>query len=470
MKRTIITIIIIALVGAAAYFGYQRFQQMQAAASSNFQTAVVTRGDLTASVGATGTVRSNQTAVLNWLTTGRVGGVSVRLGDMVQPGQLLAELDEKSLPQSVILAQADLVNARRALEQLQNSEVARAQANQALILARKELKDALSRRESKDYARASQATVDELRANYVLAQDAVTQAETIYDRFDDLPEDDPNRATAFSQLAAARRNRDRALANLNYVLGRPDEQEIDEAEARVELAQASLKDAEREWDRLRSGPDPEDIAAAQARITALEATLEQVRLEAPIAGTVTEIRMNPGDQAAPGTPAVRIDDLSRLLVDVQITEVDINRIRPGQPASLSFDAILDRQYSGKVIEVAPVGNVVGGVVNFNVTIELDNANGEVRPGMTAAVNIITDLVENALVVPNRAVRLRDGQRVVYLLRDGQPVLTPITLGRTADTVSEVIDGDLREGDVLVLNPPTQLFQPGGGPPGRFGGN
>jgi HlyD family secretion protein len=471
MKRTIITLLIIAALAALGFFGYQWFQQRQAAANTNFQTAEVIRGDLTASVGATGTVRSNQTALLNWQLTGKVGEVNVSLGDLVQSGDILAALDEKSLPQAVILARADLVTARRTLENLQNSDVARAQANQALVLARKELDAALEQRESKNFGRASTATIDQLRADLVLAEDAVTKAEAFYDRFDGLNEDDPNRAAAFSQLAVARRNRDRALANLNYALGKPNDQEISEADARIELAQARVKDAEREWDRLREGPDPDDIAAAQARITALEATLDQVRLEAPFAGTVTSVQVNPGDQAAPGSPIFRIDDLSRLLVDVQVTEVDINRINVGQPATMSFDAILDEEFSGKVIEVAQVGNVVQGLVNFNVTIQLDDTGGKVRPGMTAAVNIVTDLVENALIVPNRAVRLREGERVVFLLVDNQPVMTPITLGRTADTVSEVVGGEIKEGDVLVLNPPQQSFQPGGGPPpGVRGGN
>jgi HlyD family secretion protein len=384
------------------------------------------------------------------------------VGDTVEAGQELATLDEKSLPQNLILAKADLVTARRNLDQLLNSEVAKAQANQALVTARKELEDALLRRESKDYARASAPTVDEARANYVLAEDAVSEATEVYDQFDGLSEDNPTRAAAFSALANARKNRDRALANLNYLLGRPDDQEVSEADALVMLAEANLKDAEREWDRLRNGPDPDDVAAAEARILALEAALEQLRLTAPFTGTVTEVLTNPGDQAVPATPVFRIDDLSRLLVDVQITEVDINQIRAGQPASMSFDAILDKEFMGRVIEVAQVGTSVQGLVNFNVTIELENPTGEVRPGMTAAVNIITDLIENVLIVPNRAVRLREGERVVFVLREGEAVMTPITLGKTADVVSEVVAGELQEGDLLVLNPPAAPFQPGSG--------
>lgn len=464
MKRVLIIIGVLAVLGVGGYFGWQRIQQVQASAASSFQTVVLSRGDLTASVGATGTVRSNQSTVLAWQLTGKVDQVRVAVGDTVQAGDELANLQENTLPQSVILARADLVTAQRNLDQLMNSDVARAKASQALVAAQKELDDAKEKRESKNYARALPSTVDEARANLIVAQNAVDRATELYDKVDDRDQDDPVRAEAFAQLARARREYDRQLANLNWLLGRPDNQEVSEADARVLVAEAALKDAQREWDRLKDGPDPDDIAAAKARIAAIEATLDQITLEAPFSGTITDVGYKPGDQTSAQTPAFRIDDLSRLLVDVQITEVDINRIRPGQPAMMTFDAIMDQEYSGKVIEVARVGIPVQGVVNFDVTIELNNAGGDVRPGMTAAVNIITDLVEDTLLVQNRAVRLRDGKHVVYVLRDGVPQMTSIELGLTSDLYSQVIGGEVKEGDVLVLNPPAN-FQPFTGPPG-----
>jgi HlyD family secretion protein len=465
MKRAIIIILIVASLVILGYFGYQRYIGVRANAASNFQTVTLTRGDLTASVGATGTVRSNHTSILAWQLSAKVEEITVAVGDTVAVGQELAKLEEKSLPQAVILARADLVTARRNLEQLQISDVASAKANQALVAAHKELEDALKKRESKNYSRALPATVDEARANVIIAEDAVSNAEKLYDRMNDRSQDDPIRAEAFAQLAKARKNYDTQVANLNWLLGRPDDQEVSEADARVLLAQANLDDAQREWDRLKSGADPEDISAAQARITGLEATLEQIKMEAPFAGTITEVNAKVGDQTAPGTQAFRIDDLSRLLVDVQITEVDINRIRVGQPVTMTFDAVLEKEYSGQVTDVARVGTPAQGVVNFTVTVEISNADAAVRPGMTAGVNIITDLVENALLMPNRAVRLREGQRIVYVLRNGAPVATKIELGLTSDTQSEMIGGDVKEGEQLILNPPVQ-FQPGGGGPGR----
>ncbi len=239
--------------------------------------------------------------------------------------------------------------------------------------------------------------------------------------------------------------------------------EVAEADANVALAEARLKDAQREWERLKNGPDPRDIQAAQARIAALEATLKLARLEAPFTGVITEVRSKVGDQVAPGTVSFRLDDLSRLLVEVQVPEVDINRIQVGQSAKLTFDAIPGKEYSAKVVEVGRVGTLVSGVVNFNVTLELNNADEQVKPGMTAAVTILVQQLEDVLLVPNRAVRLREGQRVVYVLRNGLPTPVPIRLGATSETYSQVLEGDLREGDLVILNPPaTTTF--GGQPP------
>jgi len=157
-----------------------------------------------------------------------------------------------------------------------------------------------------------------------------------------------------------------------------------------------------------------------------------------------------------------LDDLTSLFVDVEVSEVDINSVSVGQGATLSFDAILNRTYHGEVVEVAKAGNNVGGVVNFTVTVELTDADELVKPGMTAAVNITVQEILDAVLIPNRAVRLVDGQRFVYLLVGGQPVKTQINLSASSDTMSVLTSGEVAEGDLIILNPPSE----GGGP---FGG-
>jgi HlyD family secretion protein len=225
-----------------------------------------------------------------------------------------------------------------------------------------------------------------------------------------------------------------------------------------------LDDANREYERVKDGPDPDDVTAAEARVAAAQATAGQAWIEAPFDGTITAVEVQPGDQVSPGTVAFQLADLSRLMVDVDISEVDINRVQPGQPVELTFDAILDRTYQGEVTEVELVGAEAQGVVTFMVTVALRDPDELVRPGLTAGVNLVVDQIEDALLVPNRAVRVVDGVRVVYVLRDGKVEAVPIVLGTSSETSSQVLEGALAVGDQIVLNPPIVL-DPSSGPPG-----
>ncbi len=463
-RKTIIIIVSVVIVLAVAAFFVANQAQKSNAANAAFETVTLERGELIAYVGATGTVRANQTAQLTWQTSGRIENIYVELGEEVQASQVLADLAQSSLPQSVILSQAELFSAKKALEMLQDSDSARAAAQLTLAQAQIAYNNAVEDRESYDYRRASENTLDGLRANYILAQDAVERAEELYGWVEDSAEDEPNRAMALSQLSQARKNRDRALANLNYAMSKPDPEDVERADAQVDVALAQLEDAKREVERLKGGVDPEEIAAAEARVAAIEATLSYKQLEAPFAGTVTQINAKVGDQVAPGTLSFRVDDSSRLLVDINVPEVDINQVEVDQPVKMSFDAILGDDFSGKVIEVARVGTVSPNGVDFRVTVEIDREVCEtcdIRPGMTAAVNIVVEKLANVLLVPNRAVRFEEGSRVIYVLgKSGMPEAMKIEIGGTSDAYSEVLSGDVQEGDVVVLNPPRTFSPPG----------
>ena len=417
MKKRIIIVLIIAAIIVGGYFGLQELNRRRDAQTvANFQTETVKKGNLTAIVGATGTVRSNQTAILSWQTSGQIGDITVELDDQVKADQILATLDKASLSQNLILAEADLVTAKRNLENLKDSQLAQAQAQSALANAQDALDTAKTRRESKNYARASDAVYQETYANYIVAKDYANQWEQRYDKVDNLSEDNPIRANALAEWAAAKHKLDTAEANLRYIKSRPDPVEIAIADANLSVAQAKYDDALREWNRLKDGPDPDDIIAAQARIDSIQAAIDSSKLKTPFAGTVTQVQSKVGDQVAPGTVSFRIDDLSHRLVDVQIPEVDISRVKVGLPARITFDSISNQDYNGVVNEVARVGTSSAGVVSFNVTIELSDADENVLPGMTAAVNIVVSEIQNVLIIPNRAVRIKDGERVVYVLK------------------------------------------------------
>ncbi len=464
MKRWI-TIIIAVVVLVGGFFGYQAYRQSRIQSSlGELQTVEAGTGPLTATVGATGTVRANQSTILTFETSGTVETVTVALGDFVQDGEILATLEQTSLPAQVVLAQADLVSAKRALEDLLNSDAARASAQKALAEAQDALKDAeYIRTVRQEGNRASEETLDSARANLILAQSEVDLAKARYDSLSGLPENNAGRALALSKLADARKRRDAAQRNLNWYTGHPTAVEQAMLDADVAFAEARLADAEREWARLKDGPDSNDVAAAEARIAAAESTLAQSYIKAPFSGTITAVEVMPGDQVGPGTLAFRLEDLSRMLIDVDISEVDINQVTLGQPVTLNFDAVLEEPYQGQVVEIGLSGDVVQGVVNFTVVVEVIETDESIKPGMTAAANIVVDQIDNVLLVPNRAVRVREGERVVYVIRDDSYQPVPIKLGVSSDLYSQVVEGELSEGDLIVLNPPA-IFESTGGPP------
>jgi HlyD family secretion protein len=145
--------------------------------------------------------------------------------------------------------------------------------------------------------------------------------------------------------------------------------------------------------------------------------------------------------------------------------VDINTVKVGQSVTVILDAAANKTFHGQVEEVSQAGNVTSGAVNFTVTARLTDADQDVKPGMTAAVNIVVRQVRDQLLVPNRAVRLVDGERVVYILTNGKPEQIKIVLGASSDTVSVLTSGDLKEGDLIILDPPSSSGGPFGGRPG-----
>lgn len=430
------------------------------AAASDLQTTEVVMGSLTAQVGATGSVHANQSATLTFQTTGTVAEVEVAAGGTVAKGAVLATLERTSLGANVILAQADLVAAERALEDLLTSATAKAQAELAMANAEKALKDTEYRwRVQQQGNRASPETIRDAKAKLVLAEDDVDRYQAIYDS----SSGESGKALAQVNLTAALQRRDSALRNLNWYLGKPSENDQAILDAQLALAKAQFEDAQRAWERVKDGPNPDDVAAAQARVDAARASVELGLITAPFQGTVTFVEVKPGDIVTPGSRAFGLADLTRLFVDVDVPEVDIDRIQVGQDVSLTFDAVPSNAYAGVVTDVGRVGTSVQGVVNFGVEVEVLDPDASIKPGMTAAVNITVSQIDNVLLVPNRAVRVQDGKRVVFVMRDGVPTTVEITLGASSDTDSEVVGGELKAGDVVVLNPPLIFSQ--NGPPG-----
>ena len=550
-KKFFIIIAVVLVLFVGVFIAVAAIGQRQASAlMESIETVTVERGPLVSFIEADGVVRSEQSAILVWEISGEVSQVLAEVGDQVTADQLLAELDQNSLPAAIILAQVDLISAQQALDDLLNSQLQGAQAQKAVEDAQQASEDAFNPAMTQAQAQANIAnaqrdleraqrhydilmtpvsawSLGQIYANILLTEEAIADleedvaevekklnqavlspfesrdlykqmyadlqiqlAETqkrydiLLERYTELqaPPDPLDVATAETALTAAQAQLADALRQWERVKDGP-------TQADIAVLEANLADAQREWERLKDGPTPEDIASAQARVIAAQALLKTSRLTAPFDGVITAVNIQAGDQVNPGTIAFRLDDVSRLMVDLQVSEIDVNSVAIGQEVILTYDAVLAREYHGQVVEISPVGIESGSVVSFAVTVELTDADAAVRPGMTASVEIEIGRIENALLVPNQAIRGLEGQRVVYMfgdriplgdqgtplegrpniplsglletLRGGSPpgriLPIPIIVGVSSDNYSEVIGGDLAEGDEILLNPITEIL-------------
>ncbi len=454
-------VLIFLLVVVIAVSAYVFMQKRSRDTVSQFQIVKIERGNLVATIGATGTVRAKQSAVLVWQVAGSVDTVNVKVGDNVPVDFVMAFLKKTSLPQSIILAEADLANAQTTLDNLLNSNAALAKAEQDLANAKQAVEDAQKNVTKLDYRRYSDDMLKQAKNELILANRNVSRAEDYFKLFKDRSKGDADKAQAELNLINARTARDQKQAVIEWYLGIPSELDAAKYRAALSVALAQEADVQRVYDRLAGG-NLVEIESARARVDAAQATLNLVRVVAPFPGIVTEAQPLPGDQVNTNTKAFRLDDLSSLYVDVEVSEVDINSVSIGQPATLSFDAILNKEYQGKVVEVATVGNNVGGIVNFTVTIELTDVDDFIKPGMTAAVSVVVQEEQDVLLIPNRAVRLVDNERVVYMLVDGQPKALKVLLGSSSGIDSVLIGGDIKPGDSIILNPPAVNGGPFGG--------
>jgi multidrug resistance efflux pump len=350
------------------------------------------------SVIAEGKVIPAQDAVLAFSTGGVVAEVLVQEGDTVQPDQPLVRLKgSERLEAAVSAAELELLSAEQALSDLRDSaDLARSNAMLELANAKRELDKAEKRTQSKEYKRGDQEQVDTARANYILAEDAVKEAEKQYDRVDDRADDDPVRAASLSQLAAARQTRDQALYNLNYLLARPSELDVNEIDAKLALAQARVAEAERQLTLLKDGPDANKQALAEARVenarksvAAAQAGVDDLVLNAPFGATVTTVNITAGETATPGAPVISLADTSNWYVETtDLTELNIARVKMGQPAMVRFDAVPGLDIIGRVTNIQAFGENRQGDVVYTVKLKLEAPDERLRWNMTASVTFL----------------------------------------------------------------------------------
>lgn len=226
-------------------------------------------------------------------------------------------------------------------------------------------------------------------------------------------------------------------------------------------ADVDYESAQSNLDQLLHPPvtaSQSDIAAQRAKVEGLRMTatarqrdVDSLTVRSPIDGVVTARGINIGDKvgANQATALFTVADYSQMQVTIAVDELDVGKVKPGQKARVTIDALPGKTYNAEVLRVAAGGTQQQGVATFPVTLSMENP-GEVKSGMTANVDILIDQKDNVLLVPLEAVVKRGGRSFVRTMVDGKMTQVPVTTGLANDTVIEIVSG-LKEGDTVVTS-------------------
>jgi HlyD family secretion protein len=356
--------------------------------------APVKSGGLTVSQGSVVPVKHVD---LTFLATGVVSHVLIPEGARVKEGDIIANLDGKENAQAAVAgAQLALITAQQNLDNLnKNADVAKANATMAVANASKALDDAKKNLDRKNYKPINEYSLNSARATYELAVNDLQTAQDNYSSVANRAEDDVIRNMSLAALSNAQLARDKALYNLNYLLGLPNTLDVNQANAQVQVAQANLDAANRNLDKVKNGPDTDQLALANASVTNAQAqlavaqkALTDLDLKAPFDGTVVSNNLKVGQFISPAAPApVTIADLSEYDVETtDLTELNVVNIKSGSQCQITFDAIPGQTFNGVVDKIDKLGVNKQGDITYTVTIKLNKQDPNLLWNMTASVN------------------------------------------------------------------------------------
>jgi HlyD family secretion protein len=221
--------------------------------------------------------------------------------------------------------------------------------------------------------------------------------------------------------------------------------ELDSAQAASETATAAVQasQASLEGSRRLLAAAEGRVAQARAGVTRARDILSKTEIVAPIGGVVSRLQARLGEmvvigiQNQPGTTLMTISDLSEIDAEIKVAEADVLRVKVGQPARVTLEALPDRRFDGRVVEVGasalPVSGAGAAAREFRVVVRLDKPDPGLRPGLTCDAEVLTAERQGVLTVPLQAVVLRPGadgseRTGVFAVRDGRAAFTPVQAG------------------------------------------
>jgi len=494
-----------------------------------YLTARVERGNLRNTVTATGALQAVTTVQVGSQASGTISALYADFNSVVKKGQVVAQLDPSTAKAQVDQARANLQQARASL----------ANAQAAVVNARAGVSDAQAKNlAAKSTVQNNQAGVSGAEANVAVLKAQQDDALSLLKQQESLlkagviAQRDYDVAMTAYKTAEARYNQ--AVSQLNQA--KLTEQSassagIAQSQAGVEQSKAGVQQAQAQVQQSTA-----QVQQAQAALNLAEVNLSHTTIASPIDGVVVSRDVNVGQTVAASLSAPTLftiaNDLTQMQVIANIDQADIGLVEQAKAVKFSVDAFPGKEFEGKIEQMRLNPQNVQNVVTYNVVIDVANPEQKLKPGMTANLTITIDERNNVLKVPNSALRFTpqdanrqqragngsgQGQwqgrrqqqqqggdnaaggnndqnrfapasapvlpgqiRVVWVLgQDGKPERRRITVGLSDGSATEVVDGDLKEGEMVITgqqiaankNANTQSTPPGFGnaPRGAGGG-
>ncbi|MFH1193382.1 MAG: efflux RND transporter periplasmic adaptor subunit [bacterium] len=535
------TAIVIALVAGGIYFGYTRVSAQQTPVQ--YLTAKAQKGMIVNSISGSGQISAVSQVDIKPKISGDIIYVNTTVGQEVKAGQLLFQIDATDAQKSLRDAETALETAKLDLAQAEedgadslvqseddlkkntedgfNSVVGYFYDLPSVVM---DMEGVLYGKDINKSQDNIDAYADMLMFNYEAeilkyknsAAESYDIARKAYDKnFKDYKETsryaeseviialiDETYDTA-KKISEAIRNADNftSFVKDKLVLGGLDMPKIlathqntiktDTSKANNILsglvsAERAIKNSREAIEKIKNNDNNLTLRSKNLSIHQKEDALASARqaladcfVRAPFDGVVAKINIKKGDSVSSGTALASLITKQKI-ISISLTEADIVKVKTGQLATLSFDAVDNLTLTGKVYEVDMLGTASQSIVTYGVKISIDADDERIKSGMTANAAIIIDKKDTVLLVPNSAVQIKNGEPVVEILQNGAPVSISVETGLSNDASTEIISG-INEGDEVVTGKTggaavktpavsgNNLFRMGSGGGGEMGG-
>lgn len=413
----------------------------------------VQTGTLKKSIEFLGNIEYEQAAKLKWETGGVIGAVNVSVGDRVKKGDILAELTTDSLSTAVLNAEKELVSAMDAAADVMVSEVKKYQALATLAFDEVSLKATKAAQEKLYYPRGTSQDLEMAYDSLQLAEKNFGYAKqdfmNVLDNYKSWGEDE-TRATYFESYQQNYQSLQSAYAKWKYLRQAPEAVELAFAQGAVANAQRIYDEVLKEFNSYSSIPRAKDLKSANSAVDLAENTYGQRYITAPFDGLVASVSAEVDQVVAKDTDAIQLVDDSAYYLEVQVNEVDRDKVAVGQPVAIRIDVLPGRTYAGKIIKMDNAAVVSNSGIKFAALMKLDTLDPEIKAGMSASVEFPTATIEDVLLVPVSAITTKNGVRTVQRITANGTEPVEITIGRVNTFAAEVTGGGLRPGDRLSV--------------------